>query len=157
MNDPVREQVIELLNGGHAHLTFDAVIKEFPANLRGVKPDGAPYTAWQLLEHIRIAIWDILEFSRDAKHVSPKWPEGYWPETEKPASDEAWNKSIASVQKDLQAMQKLVEDPKTDLYAKIPHGTGQNILREALLVADHNSYHIGQLLLLRRVLGAWKE
>src|SRR5436190_6651935 len=157
MNDPVREQVVELLKGGHAHLTFDAVIKDFPAKLRGVKLDGAPYTAWQLLEHMRIALGDILEFSRDAKHVSPKWPEGYWPRTEKPASDEAWKKSIASVKKDLAAMQKLVQNPKTDLYANIPHRTGQNILREALLVADHNSYHIGQLLLVRRLLGAWHE
>jgi hypothetical protein len=157
MNDPVREQVIKLLQGGQAHLTFDDVIKDFPAKLRGVKPDGAPHTAWQLLEHMRIAVWDILEFSRDAKHVSPPWPQGYWPKTEKPPGDEAWKKSIAAIKKDLAAMQKLVENPKTDLYAKIPHGTGQNILREALLVADHNAYHIGQLLLLRRMLGAWKE
>jgi DinB superfamily len=157
MNDPVREQVIKLLQGGQAHVTFDDVIKDFPSKLRGAKPDGAPYTAWQLLEHMRIAVWDILEFSRDAKHVSPAWPEGYWPKAEKPPSDVAWNKSIASIKKDLAAMQKLVENPKTDLYEKIPHGTGQNILREALLVADHNAYHIGQLLLLRRILGAWKE
>jgi len=157
MSDPVREQVVKLLEGGQAHVTFDAVVKNFPAKLRGAKPEGAPHTAWELLEHMRIAQWDILEFSRHAKHVSPKWPEGYWPKTEKPPSDEAWPASIARIKKDLADMQKLVEDPKTDLYAKIPHGTGQNILREALLVADHNSYHIGQLLLLRRLLGAWKE
>jgi len=157
MSDPVREQVVKLLEGGQAHVTFDAVVKNFPAKLRGAKPEGAPHTAWELLEHMRIAQWDILEFSRHAKHVSPKWPEGYWPKTEKPPSDEAWTASIARIKKDLADMQKLVEDPKTDLYAKIPHGTGQNILREALLVADHNSYHIGQLLLLRRLLGAWKE
>jgi len=157
MNDPVREQVIKLLQGGQAHVTFDDVIKDFPARLRGIKPDGAPHTPWQLLEHMRIAQWDILEFSRNAKHVSPAWPQGYWPKTEKPANDAAWKKSIASIKKDLLSIQKLVENPKTDLYAKIPHGTGQNILREALLVADHNAYHIGQLLLLRRLLGAWKE
>ena len=157
MNDPVREQVINLLRGGQAHLSFDQVIKDFPPKLRGVKPPGAPHTAWQLLEHMRIAQWDILEFSRDAKHVSPSWPEGYWPKTEQPSSDAAWKKSVASVKKDLLAMEKLIENPKTDLYAKIPHGTGQNILREALLVADHNAYHIGQLLLVRRLLGAWKE
>ncbi len=155
MNDPVREQVIKLLQGGQAHVTLDDVVKDFPAKLRGIKPEGAPHTAWQLLEHMRIALWDILEFSRDAKHVSPAWPAGYWPKTDKPANDAAWKKSIASIKKDLLAMQKLVEDPKTDLYAKIPHGTGQNILREALLVADHNAYHIGQMLLLRRLLGAW--
>jgi hypothetical protein len=157
MDDPVREQVIRLLQGGQAHLTLDQVLKNFPEKLRGVKPDRAPHTAWQLLEHLRLAQWDILEFSRDPKHVSPQWPEGYWPETEKPPSDAAWKKSIATIKKDLLEMEKLVEDPKTDLYAKIPHGTGQNILREALLIADHNAYHIGQLLLLRRLLGAWKE
>lgn len=157
MNDPVREQVIKLMRGGQAHLSFDEVIKDFPAKLRGAKPNGAPHTAWQLLEHMRIAQWDILEFSRNAKHVSPAWPAGYWPETEAPPSDAAWKKSIASIKNDLLAMEQLVGDPQTDLYAKIPHGTGQNILREALLIADHNAYHIGQLLLLRRLLGAWKE
>ena len=157
MNDPVREQVLSLLRGGQAHASFDDVIKDLPAKLRGAKPDGAPHTAWQLLEHMRIAQWDILEFSRNAKHASPQWPEGYWPKTEKPPSDAAWKKSISSFKKDLAAMQKLVEDPKTDLYTKIPHGTGQNILREALLAADHNAYHIGQLVLLRRLLGAWNQ
>ena len=157
MNDPLREQIVSLLHGGHAHVTFDDAVKDFPARLRGVKPAGAPHTAWQLLEHLRIALWDILEFSRNSKHVSPKWPEGYWPKTEKPPSDAAWKKSIASINKDLQAMQKLIENPKTDLHARIPHGTGQSILREALLVADHNSYHVGQLVLLRRLAGAWKE
>jgi len=156
MNDPLREQLIKLLQGGQAHVTFDDVVEEFPANLRGVKPLGAPHTAWQLLEHMRIAQWDILEFSRSAKHVSPDWPEGYWPKSEKPPSDAAWNKSVADMKKDSLAMQKLVEDPETDLYSKIPHGTGQNVLREALLVADHNAYHIGQLLLVRQLLGAWK-
>ena len=152
MKDPVREQVIKLLRGGQAHLTLDDVIKDLPANLRGVKPKGAPHTAWQLVEHMRIALWDILEFSRDAKHVSPPWPDGYWTKVEKPPSNAAWTKSIASIRRDMAAMEKLVENPKTDLYAKIPHGTGQNILREALLVADHNAYHVGQLMLLRRML-----
>jgi DinB superfamily len=157
INDPVREQVINLLHGGHAHLTLDAVVKDFPAKLRGVKPTGAPHSAWQLIEHLRIAQWDILEFSRNPKHVSPSWPDGYWPKTEKPPSEAAWNKTITAIRQDIEAMQKLVENPKTDLSAKIPHGTGQNILREALLIADHNSYHIGQILLLRRLLGAWAD
>ena len=157
MADPVREQVLALLNGGNAHVTFDHVIKDFPAKLRGVKPEGAPHTAWQLLKHMRIAQRDILEFSRSAKHVSPEWQAGYWPRTEKPPDEEAWEKSIASFKRDLKAMEKLVSDPNTDLYQKIPHGTGQNILREALLVADHNAYHLGQLVLLRRLLGAWGE
>jgi hypothetical protein len=155
MNDPVREQVLALLQGGNAHVTFDQVIKDFPAKMRGIKPNGAEHTAWQLLEHMRIAQWDILEFSRNAKHVSPEWPGGYWPKTEKPANSDAWEKSIASFKKDLKAIQKFIENPKTDLCVKIPHGTGQNILRQALLVADHNSYHLGQLVLLRRLLGAW--
>ena len=157
MSDPVREQVIKLLAGGQAHATLEDVVKDFPAKLRGVKPKGAPHTAWELLEHIRIALWDILEFSRDAKHVSPSWPEGYWPKMQKPPSDAAWKKSVAAIRKDLAAMQKLVANPKTDLNAKIPHGTGQTVLREALLVADHNAYHIGQLLLVRRLLGAWHD
>ena len=154
MTDRTREEVLALLQGGNAHVAFDNTIKDFPAKLRGAKPKGAPHTAWQLLEHMRIAVWDILEFSRNAKHVSPDWPEGYWPSTEKPPSDAAWKNSIASIKKDVETMAKLVSDPKTDLYAKIPHGTGQNILREALLIADHNSYHIGQLVLLRRLLEA---
>ena len=156
MNDPVREQIIKLLQGGQAHLTLDDVLKNFPRSLRGVKPDGAPHSAWQLLEHLRIAQWDILDFSRSAKHVSPKWPEGYWPKSDKPPGDAAWKKSISAIKRDLRVMQSLVKNPKTDLYSKIPHGTGQNILREALLIADHNAYHIGQLLLVRRLLGAWR-
>jgi len=154
MKDPVREQVIKLLRGGQAHLTLDDVLKDFPAKLRAVKPKGAPHNAWQLVEHMRLALWDILEFSRDAKHVSPPWPEGYWPKDETPPTDAAWKKSIAAIQRDIAAMEKLVENPKTDLYTKIPHGTGQNILREALLVADHNAYHVGQLMFLRRMLEA---
>jgi uncharacterized damage-inducible protein DinB len=156
MTDPVREQVLAALRGGNAHVTFDNAIKNFPADLRDVKPKGMPHTAWELLEHMRIAQWDILEFTRDPKHKSPEWPDGYWPRTKSP-DDAAWKKSIAAFRKDLDAMEELVENPDTDLYAKIPHGTGQNILREALLVADHNSYHLGQLVLLRRLLGAWKK
>jgi DinB superfamily len=157
MDDPIRGQVVALLKGGQAHVTFDDAVKDFPAKQRGVKPNGMPYTAWQLLEHIRIAQWDILEFSRDSKHTSPKWPEGYWPETEKPPSDAAWDNSIAAVKRGLLEMQNLINDPNTDLNAKIPHGTGQTVLREALLVADHNAYHVGQLVIVRRLLGAWTE
>ena len=156
MSDPVREQVISLLRGGNAHVTFEDAVKRLPARLRGVKPEGAEHTAWELLEHMRIAQWDILEFSRDPKHVSPDWPRGYWPKTAKPPSDAAWKKSIAAIKKDRETMVKLVENPKTDLFKKIPHGTGQNILREALLIADHNAYHLGQFVLLERLLGAWK-
>ena len=153
--DPVREQVLYLLKGGGAHVPFDDVINDFPARLRGEKPAGVPHSAWELLEHMRTAQWDILEFSRDPDHVSPEWPKEYWPKSSKP-SPAAWNASIASFKKDLKAMIALVENPKTDLNARIAHGTGQTILREALLVADHNAYHLGQLVLVRRLLGNWK-
>jgi len=156
----LRQQLVALLDGGNAHATFDAAIADFPAALRGVKPEigeqAAPYSAWQLLEHLRIAQWDILEFSRNSRHISPEWPEGYWPRSAKPADPRAWNKSVQSFRADLQAVKDLVADPNTDLFAPIPHGQGQTILREALLVADHNAYHIGQLVLLRKLLDAWK-
>jgi hypothetical protein len=150
----LREHLLYLLKGGGAHVSFDAAIAGLPIKLRGAKPPGAPHTPWQLLEHLRIAQWDILEFSRNPQHVSPQWPQGYWPEREAPPSRTAWDKSAAAFRADLRAMQKLVKDPSTDLYARIPHGQGQTILREALLVADHNAYHIGQMVLLRRLLGA---
>ena len=130
---------------------------DLPSNLRGVKPKGAPHTAWQLVEHMRIGQWDILEFSRDPKHVSPAWPEGYWPKTEAPPSPAAWNDSLRKFRADWKAMAKLVADKKKNVFARIPHGTGQTLLREALLVADHNAYHIGQLVLLRRLLVVWKD
>jgi hypothetical protein len=153
----LREHVIELLNGRGAHSGFDDVVKNMPEKLRSVKPDGLPHSAWMLLEHLRLAQWDILEFSRNRKYKSPKWPEGYWPETEAPPSKAAWDESIQQFRKDLKVMQQLVANPKTDLYARIPWGDGQTILREALLVADHNAYHLAQLVDVRRLLGAWKE
>jgi hypothetical protein len=128
-----------------------------PEKFRGVKPEGLPHSAWMLLEHLRLAQWDILEFSRNAKHSSPKWPEGYWPKAEGPAGTAAWQKSIQQFHDDLKAMKELVENPKTDLYAPLPWGDGQAVLREALLVADHNAYHVAQLIDVRRLLGAWKE
>jgi len=152
----LREHVIELLNGRGAHSGFDDVVKNMPEKLRGVKPDGLPHSAWMLLEHLRRAQWDILEFSRNRKYKSPKWPEGYWPETAAPPSKAAWDESIQQFRKDLKVMQQLVANPKTDLYARIPWGDGQTILREALLVADHNAYHLAQLVDVRRLLGAWK-
>ena len=155
-SDALRQHLLDLLRGRNAHAEFETVMADFPSRLRGVKPPGAPHTGWQLLEHMRIAQWDILEFSRDAKHKSPAWPEGYWPKTEAPPSAASWNNSLRSFRADLKAMAKLVADKKTDLYARIPHGSGQTILREALLIADHNSYHLGQIVVLRRLLGAWK-
>jgi DinB superfamily len=153
----LREHVTSLLKGGGAHVHFMDAIDGFPEAKRGAYVEGLPHTGWQLLEHVRIAQWDILEFSRDPKHVSPGFPEGYWPKTPGPADGGAWDKSIEAFQRDLQEMIKLVKNPKVDLFAKIPHGEGQTVLREALLVADHNSYHLGQLVDLRRALGAWPE
>jgi hypothetical protein len=152
----LRKHVLELLKGKSAHADFDAAVSKFPLKLAGEKPAGAPYSAWQLLEHMRIAQWDILEFSRNPQHISPPWPEGYWPQTESPPGMAAWSKSVRAFRADLKAMMDLVADPASDLLARIPHGEGQTLLREALLVADHNSYHLGQLVMLRRLLGAWK-
>jgi hypothetical protein len=156
-DESLREHLLYLLNGGGAHAAFDDVVKGLPPKLRGTKPDKLPHTPWMLLEHMRIAQWDILEFSRNAKHVSPEWPAGHWPKTEAPPIPAAWDESIKQFHRDLKAMQDLVANPTTDLYARISWGDGQTILREALLVADHNAYHLGQMVDLRRLLGAWKE
>ena len=153
----LRDHLVKLLRGGNAHLGLDQAIGELPQELRGAKAPGLPHTVWQLLEHIRIAQWDILEFSRNADHVSPKFPEGYWSDTAAPPDAAAWDKSVETVHSDLKAMQDLVKNSKTDLFARIPWGDGQTILREALLLADHNAYHLGQFLDLRRLLGAWKD
>ena len=153
----LREHVIYLLRGGGAHVDVDKVIADLPAELRGSKASGLSFTPWRLLEHMRIAQWDILEFSRNPKHVSPAFPVGYWPQTDEPPDGKAWDRSVAAFRADLRAMEQLVENSKTDLHAEIPHGDGQTVLREALLVADHNAYHLGQLVMLRRLLGAWPE
>ena len=152
----IREHVLYLLAGGGAHATFDQAIAGLPPKLRSRKPSGFPHTPWMLLEHMRIAQRDILEFSRNKKYKSPAWPEGYWPKVDAPSSAATWKKSIQSFLKDLKAMQQLVKNPKTDLFARIPWGDGQTILREALLVADHNAYHVAQFVDVRRLLGAWK-
>ena len=156
-NDSLRQHLLELLTGGHAHATFEDAIKGLPPKLHGSKPAKFPRSAWMIVEHLRIAQWDILEFSRNEKHESPKWPEGYWPKTEAPPTPSAWTKSVGQFQSDLKAMQALVKNPKTDLFAKIPWGDGQTILREALLVADHNAYHTAQIVDVRRLLGAWSQ
>jgi hypothetical protein len=150
--DSLRQHLSNLLTKAEAHVDLESSLKDFPRELRGRKPDGSPHTPWQLLEHIRITQWDILEFSTNAKHKSPAWPEEYWPETEKPPNDKAWEQSVKQVVADLKAMSELVGDPSYDLFAAIPHGNGQTLLREALLVADHNSYHLGQLVMVRRTL-----
>ena len=151
----IREHLRELLGGGHAHLDFERAIADLPAELRGARPPGLPHTPWRLVEHLRIAQWDILRFSVDPHHVSPAFPDGYWPEGDAPPDPGAWDRSVAAFRSDLRAVMDLVADPETDLLATIPHGQGQTVLREALLVADHNAYHLGQLVTVRRLLGAW--
>ena len=152
----LRDHLVELLRGGHAHLIFKDALADWPAALHGAKPPGQPFTGWRLVEHIRISQWDIVEFSKNPKHKSPKWPAGYWPKDDAPPDTAAWDASVAQVERDRREMERLVLDRTTDLFAKIPHGTGQTILREALLVADHTSYHVGQLVLLRRLLGIYE-
>lgn len=153
----LRKHLLYLLSDGSAHVSFDKAVAGLAPKLRGQRPAGLPHTPWQLLEHLRIAQWDILEFSRSPKHVSPEWPAGYWPESEAPPDAHVWSASIAAFRRDLKAMQDLVANPKTDLYARIPWGDGQTVLREALLLADHNAYHLGQLVLTRKALGDWSE
>jgi len=152
----LRRHLDELLAGGEAHADFETAVRGVPEALRGARPRGVDHSLWQLLEHLRIAQRDILEFSRNPKHKSPDWPSGYWPSDPAPPDKNAWGESVRAFRSDLKAMCDLVADKKTDLFAPIPHGDGQTILREALLVADHNAYHLGQLVLVRRLLGAWK-
>lgn len=151
----LREHLVKLLTGSEAHAEFDAAVKDLPAKLRGQTPKGAEHSPWQLLEHLRIAQWDILEYAINPKHKSPDFPEGYWPKSSAPKSDEEWDHSVKAFKKDLKRLCDLISAESTDLFAKIPHGDGQTVLRQALLTADHNAYHVGQLILVRRLLGAW--
>jgi hypothetical protein len=151
----IRNHLVDMVTGVGAHVGFDKVVADFPVEMRGVVPDSATHSAWKLLEHLRIAQWDILEFSRDASHVSPDFPSGYWPESALPPREAAWDMSIKSFKADGQDMAALIANPATDLFEKIPHGTGQTVFKEAYVVAKHNSYHLGELVMLRRVLGIW--
>jgi uncharacterized damage-inducible protein DinB len=148
------DTLLELLRGGHAHATFDDAVKKLPFDKTGVRPRGAPHSAWELVEHIRIAQNDILRFSREADYASPKWPEGYWPTSPAPEDEAQWKKSIAAFHHDLKAFEKLLEERADELDKPFPWGQGQTLFREALLIADHNSYHLGQLVLLRQLLDA---
>jgi hypothetical protein len=149
----LRDHLLYLLRGGGAHISFDDAMGDWTFELAGVKVANFPHTAWMLLEHMRLAQWDILDFSRDSKHVSPPWPEGYWPASATPPDEKAWTASMSAFKKDLRTMERLVSDRRIDLYAPIPWGDGQTILREALLLADHNAYHLGQLVMLRKSIG----
>jgi hypothetical protein len=148
----LRESLLYLMRGGGAHVDFESVVADFPVEKANQKIEHLPYTAWAVLEHMRIAQWDILEFSRSAAHVSPKWPEGYWPSGDVVLDAGAWDESVRRFRADLKEMEALVADQNVDLFAAIPHGDGQTILREARLVADHNAYHLGVLVTMKRIL-----
>jgi len=154
-DEVVREQLLFLLRGGNAHLSFDQAVAEFPMDYVNNRAPEISYTPWHLLEHLRIAQWDILEFIRNPDHVSPAWPDGYWPGQDEQADEIKWEKTLSDFDADLKTLQAMVEDPHTDLFAQIPHAPGYTVLREALLVADHNAYHIGEFAILRQVMGTW--
>jgi hypothetical protein len=153
----LRQHLLDLLRGGGAHLHFEKAVAQIPPEFRSRTASPVPHSPWRLLEHLRIAQWDILEFSRNPRHVSPPWPEGYWPRGDVPPDESDWDRAVEAFRADLAAMCALVADPAIDLFAPIPHGDGQTVLREALLVADHNAYHLGQLVVVRRLLGCWPE
>ena len=153
-DDSLRKHVLYLLRGGGAHMSFDDFVNSFPPDLCTRQVEGLPYTPWQVLEHMRLAQCDILEFSRGPDHVSPEFPKGYWPKPDKLGTPALWQKTVDEFRSDLQQMETLVEDSSRDLHAKIPHGDGQTILREALLIADHNAYHLGVLTVMARILKA---
>jgi uncharacterized damage-inducible protein DinB len=153
---PVRNQLSRLLAWEDAHVGFDTAIADMPEDLRGKQPAGLPYSAWQLLEHLRRAQRDILEFCRNANYQELTWPDDYWPSSPAPPSPAAWDESVRQFREDREALQQLAADPNVDLATRIPHGNGQTYLRELVLAADHAAYHIGQLVVVRRLLGNWK-
>jgi len=151
----LREQLLQLLNGGNAHMTLDEAVADYPvASMNMLFPNG-DYSSWRLLEHIRLSQWDILDFIRNPDYQEREWPKEYWPPQSAQASEADWNETLDSFQRDMQALQAIAIDPQIDLYATIPWGTGQTVLRELLLVADHNAYHIGEFAIMRQVMGTW--
>jgi len=150
----LRDLLRNLLDWDNAHIRFDDAVKDFPRELRGRRPDNGPHSPWELLEHLRIALEDILEFSRDGSHVSPEFPAGYWPDSVAPPTPAAWDESVAAYRASLRAFGELATDASVDLFAPIPNGGGKTVLRELVLAADHNAYHLGQLMMVRRILGA---
>ena len=156
MDDPLRDFLAGILDWQEAHARFDSAVADLPAALRGERPAGAPYSVWELIEHIRLAQRDILDFCRDEHYEERKWPDEYWPKTPAPASGKAWNESIRQYHADVESFKQLIMDPGFDLFAKVPWGNGQTNLREVVLTADHTAYHVGQIVLVRRLLGAWK-
>jgi hypothetical protein len=153
----LRQHLVAALDWHEAHVDWKVAVRGIPTKDQGTRPNNGEHSPWELLEHMRIATWDILEFSRHSNHKSPDFPSGYWPKQPEPPNPTAWQKSVKALERDLKAMRRLVNDPKTDLLAPIAGGSGQTILREVLLLADHNAYHLGQLVLVRRLLGCWTE
>ena len=156
LNDMLREQLVKLLGWQDAHVNFDDAVEGIPPRVQGVRPEGLPYSLWELLEHMRITQRDILDFCRDPAYEAPKWPDDYWPKDTIPPTPESWQKSVGAFRADRDALAWFIAEPTLDLYAKIPHGQGQTYLREALLVADHSAYHIGAFVAVRKLLGVWK-
>ena len=155
-NDALRAHLGRLLDWQDAHASFDAAVEGMPADMQGVRPGGLPYSAWELLEHLRFTQWDILEFCRNPAYSEPRWPDDYWPDSPTPPDADAWAESVEAFRANRQALRQLAADRHVDLFAAIPHGDGQTYLRELLLVADHNAYHVGQLVAVRKLLGVWK-
>lgn len=152
----LRDQLLEFLRGGSAHADAGTALDDFPPALQGKKPEGAPHSGWQLLEHVRFSVHDLLDFCTDSEYLAPKWPDDYWPKEDTPASPEAWNESVKALKEDLAEFEKLIQNPESNLYAQIPWGDGQTLLREVLLAGDHTSYHLGQIVMLRKQLAAWE-
>lgn len=153
----LRKQLLALLTWEDAHVTFDDAVKGIPASVRGIQPPGLPYSLWQLLEHIRLAQRDILEFCIDSGYRARKWPDDYWPKSPVPPTSQAWQQSVSAIRSDRRGLIRLLSDRAVDLFAQIPHGQGQTYLREVVLIADHNAFHVGQLVLVRRLLGVWHK
>jgi hypothetical protein len=154
-NLELRKQLLALLQGGNAHMPFEDAVAQFPTEMMNTMPPNVPYTPWHLLEHIRLAQWDILEFVRNPKHISPKWPEGYWPARDEQADEAKWANTISMFKADLTDLEGLIKDPDARFFTDLPHAPGYTLLREILLVSDHNAYHLGEFAILRQVMGSW--
>ena len=153
----IRQQIVQLLDGRNAHYTFDDAIEQFPMEHINIRPPDVPYTPWHIIEHLRISQWDILEFMRDPEHVSPNWPEGYWPSPDATADEEQWHESVRQFHTDMGAIKELAMNTDIELSAEIPHAPGYTYVREFLLVADHKAYHVGEFAILRQIMGTWHQ
>jgi hypothetical protein len=156
-DEVIRQELLELLRGGHAHMDFDQAVADFPPQTMNEMAPKAPYTPWQLLEHMRIAQWDILAFIQDPDYVSPDWPEGYWPAEGQTATEATWDETVRQFRADREALIALVEDPETDLTAPLPHAPEYTVVREILTAMDHSAYHLGEFALMREVMGTWGD